>query len=196
MTAMENDYTRLMQEIKERLIYAGLLCEKIRTQQQVSWMQLESCCLQVRKMLELAVMGSLVVNRPAFEKIGEDFAACKNIRVTLRQIRRLNPEFLPQPVREELTEDDCVQPITEGVLTEGLIEKIHKKCSRALHASNPFGDAVDYGYYLQELPQWLERIFRTLKSHIIVFPGMTGAYYIDLGDPHSPMTTMTLLRAK
>lgn len=125
---------------------------------------IESACLQIRKMLELIAMASLVVNRKEFQRINVEFAKCWNARLILQDIERLNPDFYPRPINDV---NGKLVNIQSGFLTRKKFPKVYEKCGAMLHAENPFGSKCDYGYYEKSIGQWLSEIMRLLNNHII-----------------------------
>ncbi len=98
----ENDlnlYCTLMMEVKVRIeIVTKML--KGKTTFDYSPITIEFLCLQIRKILELISMGSLVINRNEFEAIGKKYESYWNAKLILQDIERLNPDFYPVPVVE------------------------------------------------------------------------------------------------
>jgi len=188
-------YKRIMQEIKERLIFCGKLCKNLYAQEnEISKIDIEICCLQIRKMIELIAMGSLVVNKSEFERIGKNFSGMWKAKDIFREIKRLNPSYFPKPIKNVIeSNDNTLETITENVFTEQTIEKVYDKCSRLIHTPNPFGSVSAYEYYVDHIPLWLDYILNTLLTHVIVFPESKGAFIIELNSPSEPVTSMLLL---
>ena len=84
---------------------------------------IESACLQIRKMLELIAMASLVVNRKEFQRVNAEFAKCWNARLILQDIERLNPDFYPRPINDVNGELVNVQ---SGFLTRKKLPKVYE----------------------------------------------------------------------
>ena len=112
---------------------------------------IESAYLQFRKILELIALGSLVANKDEFSKVYNDFAKYWNARHLLKDLERLNPNFYPRPVVEVPskragTKMD-LQDKKDGFLTKDEFLKLYEKCGAIMHAGNPYGSQIDYGYY-------------------------------------------------
>lgn len=197
-------YLLLMGEFKERLIAAGLLCEALyltppAADKPKTRIDVENICLQLRKLLELIAMGSLVVNKTLFDKTAAEVAKMHKAAYILREIGRLNPLFFPRPVRDEAEGPDesghyLLVPVEEAVLDDALFIKIYDKCGAVLHTPNPFGSQPDYRYYYDNLSLWLDCIFNTMHTHIVHLKDAQTAYVVQLNEPHRPLSYMTLER--
>jgi len=164
MTVPDIDrYCGVMEEVKRRTtVIQKFLLGKVNTVYKAT--TIESACLQIRKILELIALGSLVLNRKEFERINSKFSKCWNARLILQDIERLNPEFYPRPIQDV---NGNLVAIESGFLTQRKFTKVYEKCGSILHAENPFGSKVDYGYYEKSIPSWLMQIMRLLNNHII-----------------------------
>ena len=54
-----------------------------------------------------------------------------------------------------------------GFMTRDELIEVHGKCGNLLHAQNPFGKDIDYGYYEKNVPRWMEQIRKLLNCHQI-----------------------------
>ena len=64
--------------------------------------------LQVRKILELVALSSLVANSKLYTKTYEDFARHYNAELILRDLERINSDFYPRPVTQSKSEQPGV----------------------------------------------------------------------------------------
>ena len=144
----------------------------------------ESVALQLRKMLELIAFGSLVANQQAYSTAYSKFAEHWNARLMLRDVERLNPDFYPRPVVEAPSTDPKVRHnlVDRGhdFLARDEFERAYEKCGAILHAENPYGSKVDYGYYMQKLPLWRTQVVNLLNNHQIRLVGEKGFYLIHM----------------
>lgn len=117
-------YCDVMEEIKRR---TTVLQAFLRGQWHTFYKAttIESACLQIRKVLELIALGSLVLNRKEFERINAEFAKCWNARLILQNIERLNPDFYPNPIQDV---NGQLVDIKSGFLTRKKFPKVYKKC--------------------------------------------------------------------
>lgn len=145
---------------------------------------LESIGLQVRKILELIAMASLVANKRAYSKVYSDFAKSWNAEYLLKDLARVNPDFYPKPLVEQPSKDPRVKnhPVArEGdYLTKEEFIKVYKKCGAIMHASNPLGRKLSYEYYKKKIPEWRQKIVNLLNNHQIRLVNDTGFYRIHM----------------
>lgn len=92
-------YCALMNEVKKR---TQAITDMLRGRTTTSFRStnIEFMCLQIRKMLELISMGSLVLNKEEFEAIGKKYEDFWNAKQILQDIERLNPDFYPRKRRD------------------------------------------------------------------------------------------------
>jgi len=156
-------YCALMEEIKHRvLVVQGFLDDSCHTMHLAS--TIESVYLQIRKILELVALGSLVLNKDEYQKVNTKFAKCWNARLILQDIDRINPHFYPQPFKDI---NGKFVDITSGFLTRKKFPDVYAKCGAILHADNPYGSRVDYAYYQKSIQPWLTEIMVLLGTHKI-----------------------------
>ena len=129
----------------------------------------ESICLQVRKILELIALSSLVANKEVYSQARKNFHKDWRAQYILNDIERLNPEFYPVPCRQVLDKNsgNPIQNIalTSGFLTRQEFEQIYDRCGGLLHANNPFDKAKDVDNFLKVAPAWMDKIRVLLNLH-------------------------------
>lgn len=176
-------YCALMSEVKNRMnsireVYYG------HTSTLYSYTNIEFMCLQIREILELISMGSLVVNQEEFEMIEVKYSKFWNAKLILQDIERLNPCFYPIPVRElQASNREGIKEIQHkesGYLTREDFVEVYDKCGRILHAQNPFGSKLDYGLYSDMVRWWSTLIIELLGIHLIKLKGGDSFYLIHM----------------
>ena len=92
-------YCALMTEVKKR---TQSITDMLRGHTTTSFRStnIEFMCLQIRKILELISMGSLVLNKEEFEAIGKKYEDFWNAKLILQDIERLHPDFYPIAITE------------------------------------------------------------------------------------------------
>ena len=126
-------YTDVMNEIKRRtsVIYSFLNGERNAMYNVVN---AELMCLQIRKILELIALASLVANQRIFLKKIQTLQKMWNAKYILNDIEKLNPDFYPKPIDEQPSKDDGIKKelidIKEGYLTKKDFIEIYDKCGR------------------------------------------------------------------
>ena len=176
-------YSNLMEEIKVRLSVFdffttgdGHALYKPTT--------IESTCLQLRKVLELIAMASLVANKEAYSAAHKGFAKHWNAKLLLKDLERINPDFYPRPVKltPPKSPDTQVHFIDreDDYLTKAEFIDIYARCSAILHATNPFASKTEYKDYDDVLPLWREKIFNLLDLHWISLLDKKELYLIQM----------------
>ncbi len=145
---------------------------------------IESMMLQIRKILELIAMASLVANKKVYSKVYSNFAKSWNAEYLLKDLARVNPDFYPKPVVELSSEDPRVKNQLgdrgNDYLTKDEFIKVYKKCGAIMHASNPLGRKPSYEYYKKIIPEWRVKIINLLNNHQIRLLNDTGFYLIHM----------------
>ena len=165
-------YCNLMMEIRHRADAVSKLeppCRELIP----DFVRVESLILQVRKILELMALGSMVANESAYKEAYEKFEQRSHADRILRDLERINPDFYPRPAKVSKSEQEGVDHHMELVenpdasyLRKSDFPKIYKKCGGLLHAQNPFGSQRDYHYYESNIPVWMKKIEKLLSVHV------------------------------
>ncbi|MCD8179360.1 MAG: hypothetical protein LUE98_18955 [Tannerellaceae bacterium] len=177
-------YVNFMQEIRVRTdVIKSIKDKNISTG--INRIDIEVIYFQMRKILELIALGSLVLNADKFEKGAEKFSKWYHAERILRSIKELNPQYYPQPIEEIWVEYEGqrvrkAQMIEEGYLTEKDFIKCYDKCNKIVHAENPFGSKIDLIYYEKNISVWLSKIIRLLNRHIIKLLDDDNLYLIHM----------------
>lgn len=128
----------------------------------------ESAILQLRKVLELIALASLVANKQKYEESRSCFAKDWNARRIISHIKSFNPDFYPLPTRQVIDPETgrviATKNIKSGFLTESEMENAYDKCSWFLHSQNPFSRPHDVKEFFADLPRLMGRI-RVLLNH-------------------------------
>ena len=162
-------YTGCMKEIKKRTeVVDGFL----RGELHAKYLQttVESMCLQIRKILELIALASLVANKAEYEKQKKNFHRDWKAEKILETLDKANPQFYPSPSKQVISPETGevveVKPITSGYLSRTDYEALYHECSQILHASNPFsGEQQEIQAFLDKTPEWMEKIRVLLDYH-------------------------------
>lgn len=134
---------------------------------------MECICLQVRKILELIALSSLVANVEEYSKKKESFAKHSHAEFIINEIRSINPNFYPVPTIKRRDEKNPKlshqEPVTSGFLTEKELVNIYSRCGGLLHANNPFAGPKDIKNFIRVVPGWMDKIVKLLNHHIVHF---------------------------
>jgi hypothetical protein len=176
-------YLNLMEEIKKRYnVIRGFLTGRCNTLYKAT--NLECSYLQIRKILELIALGSLVMNKEEFAKYHENFDKYWHGGRILRDIQNINPKFYPVPIEEEDSNKPGIKAqfknITDGYLTKEDFIELYDRCGKILHADNPFGEKIGYSSYEKEVSLWISKIYCLLRCHQIHLLGDENIYLIHM----------------
>ena len=93
-----NLYHDCLYEIKRRIeVIADHLNKKITERYLI--IEVETICLQFRKILEKIMLISLVANKEAYAEQNEKFAKHYQAERIMRDLERINPDFYPVPTK-------------------------------------------------------------------------------------------------
>jgi len=176
-------YVSLMNEVKKRTTAITQILSKQKTTS-FQATNIEFMCLQIRKILELISLGSLVANKKEFESEQIKYQKYWHAERILNDIERLNPDFYPRPIIEihsnrPNVKNDLIDK-TDGFLTKTEFIKVYEKCGKIMHADNPFGSKVDLDYYEKQIADWLNKLIGLLNSHMIRLKGHDNFYLIHM----------------
>jgi hypothetical protein len=134
--------------------------------------KVEFLCLQLRKILELIALSSLVANKEEYAKQREKFSKDWNANLIFKDLERINPNFYPVPTNQTPSRIEGVifdlQPISEEYLTQKDFIEIFNKCGGVLHSTNPYSEKKDFTEILKDFSTWLNKIVKLLNHHNIV----------------------------
>lgn len=176
-------YCDLMEEVKRRVAVIDAFISG-STHAVYAPTTSESICLQLRKILELIAMASLVANKYEFSKVYTEFAKYWNAQLLLRDLERISPDFYPKPIIEHPSRQPNIksewQDRTLDFLDKASFVRVYKKCGAIMHAGNPHGSRVDYGYYQKSISRWRTKVVNLLNSHHIRMAGDPNIYLIHM----------------
>ncbi len=145
---------------------------------------IESCCLQVRKMLELIAFGSLAANKDIYSVAYAKFATHWHAGRLLRDLAKVNPDFYPKPVLEVPSKiPGVVNELKDrgpDYLTKDDFQAVYDECGAIMHSRNPYGQPLDYARYQRQLLLWQGRIMNLLNSHQIHLVNTPEFYLIHM----------------
>ena len=146
----------------------------------------ESIYLQLRKILELISMASLVANKEALEKVRprEKFGHAWHAEKLLKKIERINPDFYPHPIIETPSPTPKAKAEWKdrkgGFLSRSEFVHLYGLCGGLLHARNPFGKKIDYKDLKSAIPIWSMKIRNLLNCHTIRLVNDENLYLVHM----------------
>ena len=186
-------YVELMEEVKRRVIVINaLILEKPDLPYRAT--TIESIYLQLRKVLELVALSSLVANREAYSKAYVEFAKAWNARLLFRDLERVNPEFYPRALTATPGQSPGVKVHfidRADALTKDEFLKLYEKAGAIMHAENPFGSKIDYEYYARLASEWRDKLVALLDTHVFHLVGNPAKFVVQMGGPMTPVHLLT-----
>ncbi len=183
---MQSKYADQMEAVKRRTEVVDAV---ISRQLDVVYMPaaVELVYLQLRKMLELIAMASLVANRAAMEQLysPKRLGRYWNADDLLRDIGRINPDFYPRPIIEVPSQDPRVKSNLQDRVGDFLSKDdfrhlYNKVCGTLMHATNPFGKAIDYNGLIAGIPAWRTKVINLLNCHNIKLVNDENMYLVHM----------------
>lgn len=172
-------YIRMMEDIKRR-IEVVFSFQHGHSHALYAPTTIESTVLQIRMITELIALASLSANKELFDQGSSKFRNHWNPNDIIKDLRKINPNFYPKPIRETLGEDGIVDhvKVDDGYMTEDELVETHGLCGNLLHAKNPFGKQINYKIYQERIPEWTGRIIKLLNFHEIRLLGSDHFHYV------------------
>jgi len=178
-------YCDLMAEIKARTKLVKLVGEA-QALALPRPARVEFVYLQLRKIVELIAMASLLANAEMFVRVHSRIQRYRNAKDLLREIEALNPEFYPTPVIQMPSEGSRAEiewaDRPDDFLTKDRFISLYDKCGSVLHASNPFAPEQDLESLEVAAPKWYLQIMNLLNAHTIRPVGDAKLYLIQMGN--------------
>ena len=141
--------------------------------------RLESVCLQLRMLLELVVLSSLVSNKDVWGQSQKDLRNSRSIAKKVRELKRIHPAFYPQPMdAENRTDDGEPRARVDGFLTESDLIAVYGRLGNILHAENPMGKESDYGPLERDAARWVSEVVRLLECHKVRLYHRPDQFYL------------------
>ncbi|MXW25329.1 MAG: hypothetical protein F4Z77_03365 [Dehalococcoidia bacterium] len=163
-------YATCMEEVKRRI---DVIEHFLSGNAHAVYLQttVETICLQLRSVLELIALASLVANRGAYAEHRKNFRKDWQAKRILQDLEKVNPAFYPKPTKQVVDPVDGkvaeTVDVRGGYLTRKEFGLLYDKLGEMVHAENPFSVARDYQAFLNELPGWVDKVRRLLNHHQI-----------------------------
>jgi len=192
-------YIQLMQEAKNILIEITRLSMTPPENIVLSDKYLvEFLCLQVRKLLEIIALSSLVSNKEVYIKLNQKFDNLWKGRDIIKEIEKHTKHVFPiSSYKFQRIEEgkfiECYQnlkPIKQ-VLNKDKFCEIYEKCCKVLHTFNPYDTTKrpDLQKISEKIPTWIKLISNTIMIHSICpYEFEFKRYFIYMGDPLQSIT--------
>jgi len=169
----QHEYANLLAQVKGRLGAAYFFLSDVGNDQIGGLLgrpyPMECAALQLRKVLELLLLGSLITNRSALSQ-SEKALSRKKADEASKLVEKLNPAFWPNPVRQapgRLGASWQLKPVADGFLRREEYGRAFGLVSSWAHARNPLAAPLDPDRGRADLSN-LEQKLRRLVNHFTV----------------------------
>ena len=176
-------YTQQMELIKRRIQVVDLIMLKKQYTTPFEASNIELCCLQLRKCIELIIMSSLVANSEIYLKmynrLGRDWRA----PLISKDLKRINPQFYPTPIRivtHDNGPDEFVRVDIGDYISCDALLKRYEEIGAIMHSENPFGSPIDYSKYEKIVRECRNEIVKLLSVHLAHLSDGRSMLYVTM----------------
>lgn len=187
-TELLNLYLKNMWIIKRRIrAVLSIYCdtEDKHTSTLFPQTNIEFSLLQIRKILELIALSSLVSNFDLYKSQLENVERMWNARLIFRDIERINPDFYPKAIIIVPEDRHRWLEREEDVLTKDEFIRIYEKIGKSMHEDPPFLSFEDTEHYYKEIENsildWIKKIQNLLWTHLIKLEDKETLFYVSIG---------------
>lgn len=184
-------YIDVMNEIKRRVdVIKGCLDGRVML---AGPPKVESAALQLRMVIELVALASLVANRELFEQQSLRFNKHWHPDKIIKDLEKLNSNFYPKPVSTSDPDNKGIRthvPMTTGFLTKEELVEVHGQCGNLLHARNPYKSPLNYNQETTQLIDWADKVVTLLNTHEIRLLGEEHFYLVTMTGPNDDFVRM------
>lgn len=177
-------YCNSLEEIKQRLAAIQKITRNGITIKNLGRedFDMEFVAIQLRKVLELICLLSLIANKKAYSKAQEKFAEHWNAKLILKDLERVNPNYYPVPLYfAGLNKEGNkhFEKLESGFLSKVDLLFLYNKCSKALHAMNPYSNSTTINFK-KSIDDWVQSIIQLLSLHHIILVGTENTWLVQL----------------
>jgi len=174
-------YIECLKDIKIRTDFAHkLLKQDIRKQPLV--LVAENVCLQLRIILELIALSSIVANKEEYSKLRKSFATDWNGKKILVDVEKINPNFYPKPLKQVINPStkkvEEVIEIKNHVLSKEKYIEAYDFVSGYLHAHNIYSPPLQYDKAIKKLRTYISEIYVLLNHFSIQLPESNKQWWV------------------
>lgn len=201
-------YCILLEEIKLRInSVMEIIDERKNKEQNLNMEEMiqfhiktEFICLQIRKILELIIFGTMVANQEVYKKTYSDFKNHWNVRKIMRKIEIINKNYYPIAMSfgdSKLNDDGInytheLNVLNTEFLTKEEFIKLYDKCSEIIHSPNPFQNNHLINFE-KTLEDWMYKIVSLIYIHQIKLVNSKHTWLITLTYPPNGKINVQLL---
>jgi hypothetical protein len=190
-TKLQTMYCNHMQEIKSRSALVRSVLSGGKTLGS-AFHDYEVFALNMRKILELIAYSSLIANKEKYAEAHEKFDRHYKAKCILQDMEKIHPEFYPVPADIQMKTNGIrlLQEAQNGsAMTKNDFVELYDKCSKVLHAWNPFDPAPRKVDFRLSPLQWIDKSKDLLNTHYVRLVDDAGYWLCEMqsaedGKPH------------
>lgn len=145
---------------------------------------IEFSLLQIRKILELIALSSLVSNVDLYKSQLKNVEHMWNARLIFREIERFNPDFYPRSIIVYPEDKTTWYSRENDVLLKDEFIKIYDKIGKTMHQDSTFLSFNDTERYYKEMEKniliWIKKIQNLLWTHLIKLEDEKTLFYVSI----------------
>ena len=194
-----NIYRGSMVEIKERIKEVDNQLSNWRKSTKISPLACEYTALQLRKIYELIGFAAMAADLDLYREVSPKFGKEWKFAIILKNIHKINPDFLPKPTRiteaKEAGVNWHLEDRRDAELTMKDLIYRHGFLSKLLHAKNPFSVKYDYAEVARKYDTWVREVASLLSMHRYVIGPHLEGYIVELHAHDSEVTIIQYQKA-
>lgn len=97
--------------------------------------------LQIRKILELIVFGSMASNISLYEKAHNKYSRHNKAKQILKMLETVNKDYYPLPLQESPDKKGVLINVQKDFLTRDDFIFLYDACSKIIHSTNPYSES-------------------------------------------------------
>ena len=188
-------YANVMGEVKARLFLADdFITKKLTTGSDTT--DIEFIALQLRKVMELVALGSIVPNKTKYQKLRKDFEKHYHARRIMVDLEKVNPNFFPKAMlRVPVSAPGANLEIKkrENVwLSKKRFERQYDKLGKIMHADNPFAQRRAYASLYKQYRELIKNLWELMECHLITLVTGKLEWCVFMQERDKPVKVLTL----
>ncbi len=140
--------------------------------------------LQIRKILELIVFGSMASNISLYEKTYSKYSRHNKAKQILEMLEKVNKDYYPLPLQESPEKNGVLINVQKDCLTRDDFIFLYDACSKIIHSTNPYSEAKKVDLKIS-IDDWMHRIASLLWFHRIKLANTNTAWLVYLIHPET-----------
>jgi len=162
-------YCGFLNDIRVRLELVRAVCKGSLSVGTES-LDYEVVAVNLRKVLELIVFGSLTANKAAYSATYAGIEKKWRAKALLDELEKIHPDFYPKPLLRPAVSEGEPRRLhfdfqNTGFLTRDEFIELYDLCSKVIHTRNPFAAAAAVDFRIAVV-EWVARIEKLLSLHL------------------------------